>query len=351
MNPYDFVRVDWNAGVQRGPAKLHHRFEGLSGRIEGEIKTLTPLFIPESKSTDFRVQYKDFITNSQNNPIIPGTSLKGLIRSLVETVGPGCWWLRGKSHSGKLLHDFHQCKDIKNLCVACRMFGLVNSGTLLLGHVGFEDAVCTNPKPHNEIYTIILSSPKDRHTAFYLDENQNHLAGRKFYYHHQSIKTVGNWLPNPNVSPDKRQNQYIKPIDKGSIFTFTAYFNNLSQAELQLLLYALVLESSIRHKIGQAKPAGLGSVEISLTKLEKIDYNQRYRSANKGKTVYEKAELDNYVKQAIQPYTDNHISVTLNDLRDIWAWPGRDDLAYPTQKDFQKHPQATIEEMHQLTHL
>jgi len=350
MNPYNFVRINWEAGVARQKPQPHDRFTGMSGRIEGEIKTLTPLFIPKSKPQSVGNQPSEFITNSQKQAIIPGTTLKGLMRSLVETIGAGCWWLRGKSHQRQLLTPFHQCEDKNNLCVACRMFGLIKGGTLLLGHVGFEDAVCVQPKPYDAIYTIILSSPKDRHTAFYLDPSQRYLAGRKFYYHHSTpIKTARSWLPNHNVSPDRRQNQYIKPIGANSVFTFSAHFNNLSPTELQLLLYALVLEPTMRHKIGQAKPAGLGSVEISLTQLELIDYSQRYHLPNGGKTVYAGDNLKAYLTTQTQPYTSNQTSVTLRDLRNIWAWPGRDDLSYPTQDWFKQNSQANIEQTSKLT--
>jgi len=342
MNPYNFVHINWQAGVTRQKPHSHDRFEGVSGRIEGEIKTLTPLFIPKSKGQPGNLA-REFITNGQRQTIIPGTTLKGLMRGLVETIGAGCWWLRGKSHQHQLPAPFHQCENKNNLCIACRMFGLIKGGTLLLGHVGFEDAICLQPKPHEAIYTIILSGPKDRHTAFYLDPSQRQLAGRKFYYHSPTIRTARSWLPTHNVSADRRQNQYIKPIGAESIFTFSAHFNNLTSAELQLLLYALVLEPTMRHKIGQAKPAGLGSVEISLTQLELIDYSQRYRLPSGGKMVYTGDSLKTYLTTQTQPYTSNQTSNTLNDLRSIWAWPGRDDLSYPTQDWFKKNPQARID--------
>lgn len=348
MNPYNFVRINWAGGLDRQPAKLHNRFDGLSGRIEGTITTLTPLFIPESRSSALksrnRDQFKRFITNKQGQHIIPGSSLKGMIRSLVETIGPGCWWLfKGEYDDGKkdgnkgkiklkLPHpDFEQCQDTNRLCIACRMFGLVNlnSGDKIEGHVRFEDAICDNPVQHDPIYTIILSGPKPRHTAFYLDE-QNQLAGRKFYYHHTSIKTARHWLPEANTPANKRQNQYIKPIDSSSVFTFSTHFENLAQEELNLLLYALVLEPTMRHKIGQGKPAGLGSIEIKLTRLELIDYSQRYITPNRGITLYEK---DGQLEQYITDYINNQCSVTLQDLRDIWRWPGRDNLRYPTSED------------------
>ncbi len=334
MNPYDFVRIDWNKGVERKPAKLHHRFDGLSGRIEGTITTLTPLFIPSPRNQI----PKRFLTNRQRQHIIPGTSLKGLVRNLVETIGPGCWWLFGGEHERKLPRDFQQCRYKDNLCVACRMFGLINGNTLLGGHVGFEDAVCEQPTPYDAIYTIVLGNPKPRHTAFYLTP-KGKLAGRKFYFHDsQPPEDVGKWL----LSKGSKQNQYIKPIGADSVFTFSAHFNNLAHDELSLLLYSLVLEPELGHKIGYGKPAGLGSVKINLTQLELIDYKQRYTTPNRGQTIYTGDALDNIMTQQITRYTSNRHSVTLKDLRRIWAWPGRDDLRYPTWHWFQKNPHKRL---------
>jgi CRISPR/Cas system CSM-associated protein Csm3 (group 7 of RAMP superfamily) len=324
MNPYDFVRIDWDKGVQRRPAAKHDHFEGLSGRIEGTITTLTPFFIPRKDNRS----PKRFLTNAQLQAVIPGSSLKGLIRSLVETVGYGCWWLFD-SKNGKLPHDFVQCRDANQLCVACRMFGLIQGGALLLGHVGFDDALCDDPQPHDPIYTIILSSPKPDHTAFYLDKSGKHVAGRKFYFHH-SRRPVdkGDWRPKGAHAHDA-QNQYINPIGPDSVFSFSAHFDNLAQDELDLLLYALALEPEMRHKLGYAKPAGLGSVEIALTRLELVDYRQRYTSPDGGRAVYTGDALKAYVDGQVAPYVDDKSLVTLQDLRRIWKWPGRDDLRYP----------------------
>ena len=336
MNPYDFVPIDWNARVERKEPKGHHCFDGLSGRIEGTITTLTPLFIPSSRQQI----PQEFLTNRERQHIIPGTSLKGLVRSLVETIGPGCWWLFGGEHRNKLPRDFRQCKDKERLCIACRMFGLINGGTLLGGHVGFEDAVCEEPTPHDAIYTIILGSPKPRHSAFYLTPT-GQLAGRKFYFHHSEPPLdVGEWKP----SRRNAQNQYIKPIGSNSTFTFSAHFNNLAHDELSLLLYALVLEPELRHKIGYGKPAGLGSIEIKLTRLELIDYRQRYTSPNRGQTIYTGEALNDYIDEKIARYTNLWHSVTLQALRRIWKWPGRDDLQYPDWHWFQENPHKRLDQ-------
>lgn len=331
MNPYDFVRIDQGHSVERRPAAMPHRFQGTSGRIQGTITTLTPLFIPSYR------QQTTHITNRKGEAIIPGTSLKGLIRSLVETIGPGCWWLFKSGSSGRLPHPFRQCQNHKELCVACRMFGLIQGNTLLLGNVGFEDAICAEHTLAIPMYTPSLMNPKPRHPWY--QDNQGHVVGRKFYFH------------NTQTIQDRRQtnyNRHIKPVAPENTFTFSAQFTNLADDELRPLLYALLLERTMRHKIGYAKPAGLGSVKIELTRLELIDYAQRYTTPNRGKTTYTGADLQEFMAQQIAPYTENQTSVTLTDLRRIWAWPPPEDVVYgyPTRRWFDENPDKPISATH-----
>ena len=342
MYPYDFVRINWSKGVERRPYAPHDSFNGLSGRIQGTITTLTPFFIPDRGNRT----PKRFITNRARQAIIPGSSLKGLFRGLVETIGYGCWWLFGGEHAHKLPPAFKQCRSKENLCIACRMFGLVQGQQVsLLGHVGFDDAVCEQPVEHPAIYTIILSSPKQRHTAFYLDK-QGKLAGRKFYLHYSTPPAEkSGWLPKGKAThAHNAQNQYIKPIGAGSEFTFSAHFDNLAQDELDLLLYTLVLEPGMRHKLGYAKPAGLGSVQVALTRLELIDYATRYTSPGKEGTVYKGVALDTYVNTRIAPYVKND-SITVQDLRRIWRWPGYDNIHYPGYGWFKDNPATRLNEI------
>lgn len=337
MNPYDFVRIDWDQRVERRRATLHHQFQGLSGYIQGTITTLTPLFIPSRRN----ITPKPYITNGNNEAIIPGTSLKGLIRNLVETTGPGCWWLFKGMHSDKLPREFQQCRDQKNLCVACRLFGLIQGSTLLLGNVGFEDAICTTPEVDAPMYTPVLNNPKPEHTAWYVDSQSGHVAGRKFYFHNTQIITARDLK---QTRSGQKLNQYIVPVASGNTFTFSAQFTSLAKDELCFLLYALALEPTLRHKIGYAKPAGLGSVQIALTHLDLINYTQRYTTPNRGRTTYTGDDLADFVAAQIAPYTTDQNSITLNDLRRIWAWPPPPDVVYgyPTRKWFDENPQAPI---------
>lgn len=344
MNPYDFVPIDWNTSPIRHPASPHDRFSGVSGKIEGTITAETPVFIFDSPRR--RGGAEPFMKNQHGQRIIPGSSLKGLFRSLVETVGNGCFLLfDGKykdrdineviDYSNELPDNFKKCQT-KNLCIACRMFGAMHSSDMLsLGHISFNDAVEVNICEHEAVYTIALMGPKPRHDAFYLDPQQ-WIAGRKFYFHQPSGIT-------PAPQTNTAYNEHITPVDTGSQFAFSLQFTNLETLELKTLLYVLALEPDMRHKIGYGKPAGLGSVQFEITKLTLIDYASRY-TTYPGTTVYKGNNLQNYLSGQTQLFTNDIASSTLNALRRIWRWDPTDTTSYryPTPNWFDNNPDAPI---------
>jgi len=342
MNPYDFVPIDFNQPIARRSPILHRKFERntVSGNLTGRIIAETPIFIKSGNS-------EQFTKNKAGQYIIPGTSLKGLFRNIVETVADGCFG--GKcdrrykdnqrgiiDHSKKIPASFLACTDAEHLCIACRIFGMLYSSNVFAGKVSFEDAVCSIPKPHPAIYTVDLMGPKPHHTAFYLDSSGNRIAGRKFYFHHsQGIRTTKN---------KTSYNQRITPLDRGSEFTFSAGFTNLETDEWQALLYAIVLEPEMRHKIGYAKPSGLGSVKIEITHIRLIDYASRYSSPNRGISEYREQALSDYIDQQIRFFADNRTSQTLNEFRRIWRWDVNAPMRYqyPTQDWFKNNPNLPI---------
>jgi len=336
MNPYDFVPVDFETSIQRRRPAQHGSFQGICGDLQGTITAETPIFMKRGNSAEF-------MTNKERVPIIPGTSLKGLFRSLVETTAHGCFGgkfdgryrdrQRGTvDYAKKLDASIKECAFPDKLCIACRIFGMMNRGNLFTGKVSFEDAVCTRPEQHDAIYTVDLMGPKPHHSAFYLAGDR--IAGRKFYFHHPGGVATSR-------KPGK-YNQRITPLNTGSQFVFSAGFNNLEQDEWQALLYAIVLEQRMRHKIGYAKPSGLGSVRIELNDIRIIDYAARYTSPDRGVTQYEGGALNAYVDTQIQPYITS-TSPALGKLRQIWTWDPSDptEYRYPTAiepKWFDKHP-------------
>jgi len=346
MNPYDFVRLDPNleSGPLRRPAPRHNLFTGLSGRIEGTITTLTPLFIPGGPVGEGEA--RQFRRSRYKKPIIPGSSLKGLLRSLVETIGPGCWWLVAAEHLDKVPEPYRQCRDLGHLCPACRMFGMMQTGknpNVLEGHVRFNDGVCDDPKPYPPMYTPILSNPKPRHTAWYFAGPKGAVTGRKYFFHQAAVAAESGLRT--TRKNETAQNIEIAPIGADSVFAFSATFDSVAEDDLALLLYALVLEPGMRHKIGYAKPAGLGSIEIKLTKLQTRDMANRYTVSGGlgGAQTWEGGALIERLAEVTAPFQQNTASVPLADLRRIWAWPPKAvEYKYPSFEWFKNNPTTPI---------
>ncbi len=121
-------------------------------------------------------------------------------------------------------------------------------------------------------------------------EDETTLRGQKLYWHKGKAVTLGDiHEPAENLQkmqrerPDRhmRDSQYtqINPVCAGVHFTFDLRFENLSKVELGALLWALTLPGregeTYRHKLGMAKPYGMGAVQLIPT-LQLQDRRQRY---------------------------------------------------------------------------
>jgi len=382
MNPYDFIPIAKDEPPQRrSPYYGHDKFRGKSGLIECKITTLKPLFIPLLMDDKERQRqglkevigrnkrgepqyHEKYILNTMNRiPVIPGSSIKGVIRLVAEVAANSCVTFfekdeskNYKTYSSKkfdpvkrklvtvysqfsLPDDFYPCTDVDNLCITCRLFGFQSSERSFQGKVNISDAKARSGYKELDWITLTeLSSPKPHHEAFYaLSLGSNKIAGRKFYFHYK---------PNALIltSGEKtNRNSTVKPIDN-AVFDFKVSFTNLADDEYTLLLYSLFLEDGVCHKIGYGKPAGLGSVRIEPLKLTLFAMEKRY----KGFTTNDKdeksgEELRRYIEEQTKIYREDKSSQNLIELRRIWQWPGIHDIRYPDLKGwFLKNPNKPI---------
>src|SRR2546422_13058 len=163
MNPYDFVRIDWNRRPDHRQPMWHHRLVGrgekklYSGSLEVDVVAQTPLFIsdPRAVPQDPRKPARS-IQNKQGEYIIPGSSLKGMLRTVVESLGNGCLTLfdgqyeRGRIDYRPFAQPFQKCNNNTQLCIACRTFGMLGMRAqgVFLGKVNIGDAVVDNESVH-----------------------------------------------------------------------------------------------------------------------------------------------------------------------------------------------------------
>ncbi|HVB24690.1 MAG TPA: RAMP superfamily CRISPR-associated protein [Ktedonobacteraceae bacterium] len=356
MNPYDFARIDWNKPPQREMPVWHNRLTSTgtdplySGSIEVDVYVETPLFIadPRTAPTDPR-RAAQSIKNKLGEYIIPGSSLKGMLRTVVETLGNGCMTLFDGSYERNSVNyrrevpvAFQKCDDNTNLCIACRTFGMLKERTrgVFLGKVNIGDAVVDKERlyTYDPIYTAVLVEPKPHHADFYLEKGGRHIAGRKYYFHHSQDKeplTADRLI----LMGGRPANRYIRPLDIETRFHFRLDFTNLTKDEFGVLLLAVRLEDDMRHKIGYGKPLGLGSIELRPISMMLIDYSTRYTQTGAGhsKRTVKGDDVWNVIDGYIRDFSmTGLVHIAMEDLRRIWGWPPNPDVDYyyPSKRDW-----------------
>ncbi|GIV07524.1 MAG: hypothetical protein KatS3mg017_0726 [Fimbriimonadales bacterium] len=276
--PYDFVGFPKKSPQREegvGQDRIQNRL--LSGALILRIETLTPVHVGSG--------YSDFVKAGNREPlaalqvskrmrgvgtvrrryIIPGSSFKGAVRSIVEAITRSCVRVIQGQHRRYLPQGYGGCISIDELCPACRLFGAQD----YQAHVSFEDAVA----PEGSLVlldTPLLWTPARGGQGLpprYLD-SRNKAKGRKFYSHAK-----------PAQGADPRT-----CIKTGAIIqNWRVHFLNLTEAELGVLLTALGLHPDYQFpiKVGGGKPVGLGSIKLCLEAMQLIQGENAIRQTGR----------------------------------------------------------------------
>ena len=351
MNPYTFVPL---AGLPlRERAAGHAHFSGHSGTLRCRLTARTPLFLFDprrARQADPPAApghvVADFPTDDQSRPLVWGAALRGAIRSVAEAASRSCLALFDGHYErwtvdyrARLPGAFRHCDPGDQLCPACRLFGTVG-GTLsgYAGAVSISDASAeADAASLGERITVsAIQSPKPHHAAFYLNAS-GEPAGRKFYYHHPNGPTA--------TIERSRFTRTVQPLAAGSTLAFTLAYRNLSDDDLRLLLYALLLEPGMGHKLGMGKPIGLGSVILDLQSA--INTSARDTALGRAATELTGESLREWTDGLIAPLraaADQHVVA----LRAVLALDPGHPVAYPTADWFRNHPTAPLGEVPDL---
>ena len=208
----------------------------------------------------------------------------------------GFYWLPYERVLKDFIQDVHK---EEGLDIAKSIFGVEDK---FMTRVFFEDAFLSeNSYPlveRNEKTPRILAEPKPTAFQIYLKQDLQSIdafrnqwgqikgwkniksyndstviRGNKLYWHINNAE----WEESNRENVNRYRSQYtsIKPIKKGAKFKGKIRFENLRDVELGALLFVLNLPDGCCHKIGMAKPLGLGSVKIT-PKLYLSDRKERY---------------------------------------------------------------------------
>ena len=261
--PYGYVPLGDGSVLRRDPlfTQGHDRQASgsLSGRIEGRLVALTPLHVGTgtfertarvlpAHAAETPLLFP--LVRAGVTPVLPGTTLKGALRAVVEAITASCLTVRGPATRllPPPLHPLRPCTRRDALCPACRLFG----GQGFLGRVRVADA------PLVEGETTLARVP-ERHAP---RAGRGALPpGRRFY---------GHGRPASGTVP-------VEVYGEGSALTWRLDFTNLQPAEVGLLLTGLGQgEPPLRLKLGGHKPTCFGSVELRAAALTLDDPATRW---------------------------------------------------------------------------
>lgn len=369
MNPYNFVPL--GPAAPREKLTHHHQFSGQSGALACRLETLTHFFIAGEQERMERQQHQELVLLREGNaPIIPGSSLKGAIRHLAEAISGSCLVLpnhprmraikgdrleyfdyqKKSRDSYPLPEGFYPCglegetdPEKKTACPACRMFGYLSGEVLFGGKVSFETGRIEGEYRTERLILEPFGSPAPRHKPFYgtTESDFREPRGRKFYYHR---------IAGARTMKQKTDfNKTVEAIHPGAVFVFSVPYQNLSEAELALLIFALELEGPMRHKLGMGKGVGLGSVRIRITGWKKYNTTERYRQWGEGTTELSGETLRDAIRAQIEAYHRHYApwKDSLTALKDILSWDEKNprDPRYPSNAWFKANPRVALEDV------
>jgi CRISPR/Cas system CSM-associated protein Csm3 (group 7 of RAMP superfamily) len=343
VEPYVFVRLPASEPVRKPPL-LHHRYDkkGLSGQLTCRLTAKTPLFVydPSFARHVGRGHEQASFPVRNGIAVIPGSSLKGVIRSVAEAVEACCFTLfdsfyrgggvtRGRKLKARLPHGYWHCDKLDQLCPACRLFGSLKGEMLFAGKVAISDAQAGQGDYELTDWIVldVLSAPKpEGRPRTYTGRDGRTVRGRKFYRHRLNgvITRLG--------GRQDRQNKTVRPMTAGATFAFEVEYADLRDEELRLLLYALALEPGLWHKVGMGKPIGLGSAHIEILAWTPIDRQIRYQELGGGiAEPLTGGALQTEVDDWLQPYRGSD-APNLQDLREVWRYEHGYEVRYQTRQ-------------------
>lgn len=321
INPYNFVRwlpapaADAAARTPllgKAAPPPHDRYVGLTGRLRCLLVTATETFVSDSYGVTARTvedgkehrTYR-FFRNPDGRPAVPGSSLRGAVRSVFEAATDSCFLKvhadavhsRRDGRGRKVPYDLsvgdlvpahlRPCTDGGALCPACRTFGWVAAeadaspgrrAPAYRGRVRFGDAVFLQDgalvQPERPRTLPALAGPRPGYVWFYLMGESgrvrdgldaedggyvpgNAIRGRKLYWHHEPVDP----RPVPATDQNRSIRDWVRPEAQAE---FEVHFENLAPVELGALLWSFDMEGEQVHRIGYAKPLGFGSAWLTV---------------------------------------------------------------------------------------
>jgi len=277
----------------------HHKYldKHFHGALFLTLRVQTPLHVSTGvvalgADVNARVPLiKTMTMDTDKKLVVQGSSLKGCIRAVYEAITNSTLAVNSRS-ADKVPRERQPCHKKDELCPASQVFGALD----WQGLIEFSDARCTNNNPSTG-FMPSLYAPRPARRDYY---NPKGMAkGRKFYY-------------NFTKSIDKGQNQGIPVQQASKDFTFTTeiHFKNLKPEQLGTLLIILGQDPQypIALKIGGGKPIGMGTMTVTVDKIEQSgNLRDRY-------STYAPPEADQLTGDKLKAFIQAQIQIAKSSL-------------------------------------
>lgn len=250
---------------------------------------------------------KTMAQGRQRQLTIPGSSLKGVVRSAYEAITNSTLAVVSSKYKREMPQKRLPCRDKEKLCPASLVFGALD----WQGLIHFTDATCETAKSTTGFMPSLYRPRPDERRAYF---RQGQAVGRKFYYN--AVKAV---------SGGERG---IPVQQAGTEFVFKTdlQFSNLSQSELGTLLIVLGQDAKypMALKVGGGKPIGMGTMTVAIEAVETPQsLKERY-------TQYAIPDSSQLSGNTLKRFVDDAIAAAhrglvekpqLEALADILKWP------------------------------
>jgi len=267
--PYELIPFPRKPPILQPPAG-HDRYfiDHIHGTIKLTLTVKTAVHISTgivALGTDVgsaSALIKTMMQGTERQLTIPGSSLKGVVRSMYETITNSTLAVVTGKYRNMMPSERLPCKDKRKLCPASLLFGALD----WQGLVQFSDAKCQKASSVTG-FMPSMYRPRPQEGRAYLD-GRGKAVGRKFYFHAAKAVDGG---------------QRGVPIQQaGTEYTFTTQiqFMNLTQAQLGTLFIVLGQDEQnpLTLKVGGGKPIGMGTMTITVTSIDQAqNLHDRYR--------------------------------------------------------------------------
>lgn len=222
--------------------------------------------------------------------------------------------------------------------------------------VCFMDAEVIKGKKADHGIDLVLGAPKPTSYLDYLTSANHKSVTYNGDFQLRGIKQY--WLKEKPDQPASVKNLKIAsqfcPYEDGSVFKGKIRFENLSDEELGMLLWSLVLEKESNQNIGKAKSYGYGRIGVKLTGLNLLDYEKLYQTSGLAVNPYEDCteKAKDYIRMAKADMTAflGHDVMTDTRIRHFFMMkdasriPNEEATQYMSidHKDYQRRMQADV---------